>query len=1133
MKHLLFLLALPCVAATITLNSTTGDATQHSCRVTGTITGSPADMIVQAWYGNTNGSNYVNNSHPYMTGSIEAGSVGSDTGTFALNIGSINGGLQPATTYYGVVLGYPDHTNAITNASFTSCGSSCGTVSLTISGTNTYIAGDSIGVAGINPFAFYDGTYTVLTSSGSTVTYTQNGGTPGTYVSGGTAQNITRFSNTGEISTAQFSCTTLAGSPYPTAPTVKAPVYPNTAGSEYTIVPMTLSGNNYVVSSTTSHAANAGCAGDPAWSVSGGSTIATVLSTILSAGGWGLVMELPQGTVGFVAALIGNLGWDLPNVAIDPCAANIDDPTHRYNMIRTHQANASDFPPWTAFGQDSNGNLFGGPFRIDQSFTTVATLQAQTPMVGTAYTGGQIFSMTLPSSSSVPVHHWWLSNLAFAANPASSNYYHYLWFGNGEGSAFDIATPPAYNVIDRVNFIANNPATSFSIAAIGGSFGKYNSIIGSYAGGYGFQRSANLGQGLYIQNCSPGPVLVYNDEFDVAGEIIYNEILGNTSCQVLQNLLVQKTTTYEHPSWNQANNAGYGTWDGISRIFRNPVESKGCQFCRYYGMWIDGGFAYQNDGAAFLFTPNATAYSVSSATGAHDLDISTSYLRHVSVLMDVFGQGGVEACCGYAPDPALNTNVYTHGLLAKDIGRYLYQQTGNRGGFNSGYFQSYGVQNHIISNNTFDFANAYLAEGAYFYPFMMQMGDNDILSNGMQVTGNLWFYSQSSNQLAGGGVVASTYVCSQGCATYPVTPTTSGTTNAAQFASAAVGIGPGATVTTTGVWNSNTVIGGNLGATGTIVSLTAANPTVLTLDNNFVTQFFVPGSNITIVGVLGTGCSGLNATFIVSAESGYTITIPFNATGCTYTGSSAYPLWPDLLQSQVTAAIAYMPTGDQWPNPSAGTMASRIAAAGLANYALGDFRLTPTTSNYGGAVGANIQAVIAAVGITTNVAPIAGVTAFQISYTAPDTGACSVDVWTGTGSRTSVIPTRVAYSGAASRNQSITVTGLSAASTYSYQLMCSYAQNQPWFSFQSESSNMVDIGTFTTFASGTRTVSLPVNLPPGATTTTYTLTPLGASALAPVTCSTTPCSVTAVSYGSVAVHQTFTGINLTNDTVIQ
>jgi len=69
-----------------------------------------------------------------------------------------------------------------------------------------------------------------------------------------------------------------------------------------------------------------------------------------------------------------------------------------------------------------------------------------------------------------------------------------------------------------------------------------------------------------------------------------------------------------------------------------------------------------------------------------------------------------------------------------------------------------------------------------------------------------------------------------------------------------------------------------------ITSIATGSTTVLTLARNHEYPIGMP---ITITGATGTGCSGMNAQWIVIAAAAGTATIPFPSTGCTYGASSA------------------------------------------------------------------------------------------------------------------------------------------------------------------------------------------------------------------------------------------------------
>ncbi len=603
-------------------------------------------------------------------------------------------------------------------------------------------------------------------------------------------------STSGQVQSSELHCHTNSGTfpIYPQAPTLYSPPYPNTS-SGYTIIPMMSANGSYVAAATVTHAGGSFCSNDPGWTVNSGDTIPTILGEIK----FGAIVELPQASMGGVPDTNGyNSGFNLPVIPVDPCATGLNDPNHRWIIFRTQQQNAADFPP------------FG--FRTGPAWAPkLANLQAQVP-TSVLWTSGQIFEANLPAPSVTPIHHFWFSNLEFSVNSNASNgpWGAYFMFGNGEGSPQDAQTPPSYLVLDRIYFSTPSPP-AFSVTGVAGSVGAGVMLIGNYI--VGFQRAGDLGQGIYIEDCSTGPLSILNNEVDAAGEGIYFESVAEPACGsgppvILQNAVVEKNTLYEPPSWLNPVNAGYGAWDGVTRgNFRNPFESKNCQVCQITGNWIDGSFSGQNSGEAILVTPIPTTTKLTGASGAHDLDISWNYVRHAAVFADVWGTAIIDACCGYAPDAALASNVAMDNNLGVDLGRHFYSVKGGVGGLFSNYFISYGVQNHLIYNNTLDFANADYAQGAYFVPMILGISDGGISSNGFQFTGNLLYFSQGVTGNTTSGIIASTPVCPGGCATFPVFPFPITNTYTTTLQSTMVQIA--SSITSSSNWSGNVVICGN------------------------------------------------------------------------------------------------------------------------------------------------------------------------------------------------------------------------------------------------------------------------------------------------------------------------------------
>ena len=356
---------------------------------------------------------------------------------------------------------------------------------------------------------------------------------------------------TGQVQSSEIHCHTNSGTfPIrPQSPMVYSPAYPDTS-SGYTTISMITSGGAYVAASTVTHTGGVFCANDPSWTVNSGDSIPTILSEIK----FGAIVEFQQGATGSVPDTNNfNGGFALPVIAVDPCGSGISDPNHRWIIFRTQQAGAADFPP------------FG--FRTGPAWAPkLATLQAQVP-TSVLFTSGQIFQATLQAPSSTPIHHFWFSNLEFSVNVANNGPWGpYFQFGVGEGNPPDAQTPPSYMVLDRIYFNTPSPP-AFSVTGVAGTVGSGVMIIGNYI--VGFQRSGNLGQGIYIQDCSKGPLSILNNEVDAAGMGIYFESVGEPSCGsnppvIMQNAVVEKNTLYEPPSWLNPVNAGYGAWDGVA-----------------------------------------------------------------------------------------------------------------------------------------------------------------------------------------------------------------------------------------------------------------------------------------------------------------------------------------------------------------------------------------------------------------------------------------------------------------------------------------------------------------------------------------------------------------------------------------
>jgi hypothetical protein len=597
----------------------------------------------------------------------------------------------------------------------------------------------------------------------------------------------------GQIQSPEGACTTTTGSPYPASPILYKPSYPNTS-SGYTTIPLTTAGGQFVAAATVTHASGMFCPSDPGWTVMGGDNLQTILNKV----NFGAIIEFPQATTAGVPDTNNyNGGFKLPVITLDPCASGLDDPSHRWVILRTQETGAADFPP------------FG--FRTGPEWAPkLANLQAQVPL-STLYTAGQIFWAGLDNATSTPIHHFWFSNLEFSVNNVASNgpWGEYFQFSNAEGDSFDAEEPASYIVLDRIYFSTPSPP-AFSVAGVFGTVGRNVMLTGNYI--VGFQQASALGTGIVVTDCSIGPLSILNNEIDAAGQGIYLESNSAQACGskpglIMQNVVVQRNAIYEPPSWLNPTAPGYGAWDGVVRgNFRNPFESKNCQICLITGNWIDGSFSGQNSGEAILIAPPTNPTRVAGASGAHDIEFSWNYIRHAAVIADVWGTEIIDSSGRNGPDSALTSNVLMHDNVAVDLGRHLYTLQGSVGGLASNYLNSYGVQNHLIYNNSFGLTNADSGRGDFYYiPAILGIGE-DLPANGFQFQGNLLYLSQG-NPTNYSGIGMSVPLCSGGCNTFPANPLPDTSSYATGFKTTMIEIGP--SVVSSGKWGNNVIICGN------------------------------------------------------------------------------------------------------------------------------------------------------------------------------------------------------------------------------------------------------------------------------------------------------------------------------------
>lgn len=215
----------------------------------------------------------------------------------------------------------------------------------------------------------------------------------------------------------------------------------------------------------------------------------------------------------------------------------------------------------------------------------------------------------------------------------------------------------------------------------------------------------------------------------------------------------------------------------------------------------------------------------------------------------------------------------------------------------------------------------------------------------------------------------------------------------------------------------------------------------------------------------------------------------------------------DLSQAETTTAAAGWKSGNLWP--SGATMAARETAAGITSPSTYDFRLTTSSpyvraaANLFDPIGANIPKLLADLGIVQDISVAAGYQSITARYLAPDTRACSLDVSSNSGSTW----TRATDAGGA-RQRTVSVTGLTASTAYTWRLLCYYQQVNDGRQWDNWPTSQLTTGSVTTAPSNTMTLSVAYNLSAitGATKARITVYMADGSSTV-TTCTSSPCSV--------------------------
>jgi len=776
---------------------------------------------------------------------------------------------------------------------------------------------------------------------------------------------------------------------------------------------------------------------------SGAITAGQTLSAILAAAGtelwYGTVFQVPQGLTCIVKSINppNGAGYQLPVLPIDPNASGglVTALNHRWIVFRTSPGGPADFPP---FGVRTGPSFFAhyGGFQA-----------VQPPTLPGVYNAGEIF--TTPCGGGMP-HHFWIENLAFQVDATRNSHYSpFMYFANGAGGCG--GPYPEYIVI-RGNYF-HGPVRSMlqsGLPSVQGAIAGTNlqqlAIVGNYFDNLYYADGIPIG--LYLTDCgnsgacsAGGPALIDNNYMMGMAMNIYVEVNNHAEPNAHD-----FTITHNYLYWPYSTTYPYAVSIGGYGC-RDQIEFKGVTRSVITGNYINGQWACANTGNAIL-TFNAV-----------DLTIQSNYITNSASGFGLSGTGNGNALGSYSSS---GNRIAVSNNLLFNLGRTLYQAGGQGVGAPVIEMDS-SPSNVSFTNNTVGpIGNDAQGYPGYYFPWILYNGGGGQLA-GLTVRHNILPFG-ASNTNYGGGVAVQNALAATGTLSHPATPIPNNSVSPVNFAgwlgtiagytdahpspvvsrrrNAGLGI-QGATVIAGGSGYPNS---GNVLFTGC-----TTRPVATYTATGGVIQY-------TTFTSFGSGCDP--ATSTVSATgggSGATLRPAYGlTTDYTWSGNVIYctSQGTDMNQSTCNNFSGTMPLGDVWAVGA--TTALRMAAAGLVNSSLSDYRCVPTTQTTC-AAGANVDQLESDLGIVSHISAVAAGTTATLSYLAPDSRACSVDISADNGTTW----TRTADSGGPTQ-RSVPLQGLLPSTTYQYRLLCYYDQTQAWFAFPSDSSTLATSGIFTT-----------------------------------------------------------------------
>lgn len=543
----------------------------------------------------------------------------------------------------------------------------------------------------------------------------------------------------------------------PTPPTTWMPSHPDTTG--YTVVPMDRDNatGDCKAKSTVSGT-------NPSWTVNAGDVLDTVIAKV----GYGTVIEFDQGVVceppEYVKVDNADMpyGYFLPKKSVDPLAMNVDDPAHRWIVLRTKQVNSGDFPPF--------GTRTGPTWTKNAAFKST---RSQVYIPSRNWTFSVVGNIIMFDTGPGPVHHYWLENLDFVLDPSvtavvSDGVLSTRLVVIDRNSGDVQANPPKYNVFDRIHMVgsgANVAGTPhYGCTNMGWDlYASYLALLGTYTEGIDCpDRADTMGRGILVREGAPGPLTFDNNYLSAIGMGFYMET--NDAVTVPHDVTFTRNLMYW--PWKHMKPNTYtpsNNWDGKFRMTRQQWESKGCIRCKIDGNIIDGSWAYQNEGPAILINGNSNPSP--GAQGNKDYIITNNLIRRTANVVNCDAIRFMDPPYG-PPDVAPTSRVLMQNNLAYDVGRRKYQQPGNLAGVWSNYLTG-NCSDWKVDKNTFGWNDHGWAEdNISFVPLIMAIGYGGTPTQGFSFTDNVYylsFYTQTNS----GGTMGNAGVT---VASHPMTP---------------------------------------------------------------------------------------------------------------------------------------------------------------------------------------------------------------------------------------------------------------------------------------------------------------------------------------------------------------------------